>query len=172
MLKGECYFLMNFSSKKRRKKKSGRQIYTHHQSRCCSSAKWRGGVVARLRLQQQQQLLCWSHMGMLLMNWTHPLTHTLLLRFDRLRIKSRNWISKLVLMNVGCQLSGFFVFFSLILCHPLFLLLLVPKIGSTQVNSAVPNRFADCHRLKKGGPPTSEISSLRDKRKRYFLHCW
>ena len=57
-------------------------------------------------------------------------------------------------------------------CHPLFLLLLVPKIGSTQVHSAVPNRFADCHRLKKGGPPTSEISSLRDKRKRYFLHCW
>ena len=52
------------------------------------------------------------------------------------------------------------LFFSFLSFFLLLLRLLQDCIGSIQVNSAMPNRFADCHRLKKG-----ELENTKETKK-------
>ena len=66
-----------------------------------------------------------------------------------------------VFVSFALTILFLFIFFFLLLR------LLQDCIGSIQVNSAMPNRFADCHRLKKGGARKHK----RDKENIGFFPC-
>ena len=67
----------------------------------------------------------------------------------------------LVFVSFSLTILFLFIFFFLLLR------LLQDCIGSIQVNSAMPNRFADCHRLKKG-----ELENTKETKKNigFFSH--